>query len=687
LGAHLAGYGQQTGLFAPHLAQHYQLGLSSFYGLEGARITWDGIPVFPGMGGEFGNESLVQHAKHHFGGDPKGGLVVTLMDVWVLDPQWTSQVNCACWCPVDHEPAPPKVVEFFMQSDAVPIAMSRFGESMLGRLDPLYVPHAIDTEQYKPYNKRAAREEAGAPRDAFLVGMVAANKGRPSRKGFTQAFLAFRKFAETHDNAYLYLHTMVNPGVAAGENILALLEALGIPKDRVLIADQYRVLFDPYSCSSMAKIYSTMDVLLNPAMGEGFGIPVLEAQACFPAGTPVRVEDPLAVQCRPYTGRLVKIETARGSFEATSDHPVWTQRGWQSAGSIRPGDQLLFSHAPERLDEIHTGAVDRVARSLQEDDFGRGGSAGWNDQERSVLAATESRAHAQAVLGAQRTEASDDERIRAALLCRPGGWRGNGDDSPIASWEGAESQLQAVDLCGEYRQAHDGLDSGTSSRVARCASEVVARNVVLPVFRGGAGTHAALSSTSAAAGHQRRLDGGGHRVVRDPLVAITSGPLDDTAARNRLADPRAEYDSVTAVSERDVRDLPVYNFTTRNGVYEVGAGYLVHNCGTPAIVTDFSAMREVCGAGWHVEARPYWTGLDSWQAVADVDDIVSALEECYSMGGRQRLQLSSVARKHADGYALPRVLKQHMLPALRAAEQRFSEREPVRLAPRLKAAA
>jgi glycosyltransferase involved in cell wall biosynthesis len=38
----------------------------------------------------------------------------------------------------------------------------------------------------------------------------------------------------------------------------------------------------------MAKIYSAMDVLLNPAMGEGFGITVLEAQAC---GTPAIVTD------------------------------------------------------------------------------------------------------------------------------------------------------------------------------------------------------------------------------------------------------------------------------------------------------------------------------------------------------------------------------------------------------------
>jgi glycosyltransferase involved in cell wall biosynthesis len=38
----------------------------------------------------------------------------------------------------------------------------------------------------------------------------------------------------------------------------------------------------------MAAIYSSLDVLLSPSAGEGFGIPVLEAQAC---GVPVIVSD------------------------------------------------------------------------------------------------------------------------------------------------------------------------------------------------------------------------------------------------------------------------------------------------------------------------------------------------------------------------------------------------------------
>jgi glycosyltransferase involved in cell wall biosynthesis len=315
------GYGQQTGLFLPLVAKHFETACSAFYGLEGSPITWGGVPVLPGMSPDMGNSYLRGHAKRFFDGDQRGGLVVTLMDVWVMDPSMAAELNMACWAPVDHEPAPPGVVKFFVESGAVPIAMSRFGQAMLGRLDPLYVPHGIDTSLYKPVPKAQAREEAGVPQDAFLVGMVAANKGRPSRKGFSQGLQAFAKLAAKHENAYLYMHTMMQRGLADGEDLPALLEACGIPQERVLIADQYRVLHDPYSHQSMAKIYSTLDVLLNPAMGEGFGITVLEAQSC---GVPVIVTDFTAMR-----------EVAAEGMWRVSHSKYWTGLGsWQAIPDV-----------------------------------------------------------------------------------------------------------------------------------------------------------------------------------------------------------------------------------------------------------------------------------------------------------------------------------------------------------------
>jgi hypothetical protein len=107
------------------------------------------------------------------------------------------------------------------------------------------------------------------------------------------------------------------------------------------------------------------------------------------------------------------------------------------------------------------------------------------------------------------------------------------------------------------------------------------------------------------------------------------------------------------------------------------------------IVTDFTAMRETTAEGmWRVKHSPYWTGLGSWQAIPDVDDIVSALEDCYSMPRKQRQQLQEEAREHAVKYDVQTVFKDHMLPALRQAEQRFNRQNVIQIAPRqLKAAA
>jgi glycosyltransferase involved in cell wall biosynthesis len=274
------------------LNEHYDVAISAFYGLQGAPITWRDMVVLPGLGNDFGGEYLADHAKAFFKGGPRDGLVMTLLDVWTMGPDVGAEMNVLAWTPVDHEPAPGQVLGFFA-TGAMPLAMSRFGQQQLREGlgfadDVLYCPHGIDTEVLRPMPRDEARKKIGLSEDAFLVGMVAANKGRPSRKGFLQAFQAFRRFQERHSDAHLLMHTMADPALGDGENVVAIMRALGIPPETRAFTDQYRNSFAPYKPDEMALLYSAMDVLLNPAMGEGFGIPVLEAQAC---GVPVIVTD------------------------------------------------------------------------------------------------------------------------------------------------------------------------------------------------------------------------------------------------------------------------------------------------------------------------------------------------------------------------------------------------------------
>lgn len=314
------GYGQQVGIFAPRFSRYYDTSISAFYGLEGSPLQLnEDITVYPGVSGKYGNEQIRAHALHHFGGDLRDGLVMSLMDVWVLDPEIWREMNVCCWCPVDHDPAPPLVRQFFQGSDAIPIAMSRFGQDRLAEFDPLYVPHGIDTAVYRPKGRGESRKLCGFPQDAFVVGVVAANKGNPSRKCFPEILESFAALRQEHDNAVLYLHTE-RDGIHDGVSLRPLIRTLGIPDDAVILTDQYRYRFSPFSPDMMATLYSAMDVLLNPSKGEGFGIPVLEAQAC---GTPAIVTDFSAMSELCASGWKV------------SYTPEWsTQLSWQARPNV-----------------------------------------------------------------------------------------------------------------------------------------------------------------------------------------------------------------------------------------------------------------------------------------------------------------------------------------------------------------
>ncbi|MFQ5507552.1 MAG: glycosyltransferase, partial [Planctomycetota bacterium] len=124
--------------------------------------------------------------------------------------------------------------------------------------------------------------------DCFLLGSVAINVDYPSRKSLPQLIEAFARFRRRHDDAVLYLHCSRGDEAWAsgGINLPALVEQLGII-DSVRVAEGYDYLVGVPE-EHMARVYSACDCLLCPSMGEGFGVPILEAQAC---GCPVIVGD------------------------------------------------------------------------------------------------------------------------------------------------------------------------------------------------------------------------------------------------------------------------------------------------------------------------------------------------------------------------------------------------------------
>ena len=274
-----SGYGTQIALWSQKLREMgHEVVLSSFWGLNGCATQWNGITVLPGFGGSYCSPSLQQHAKY-----VQPDLVVTLGDVWVLDPNVTKELPVAHWLPSDCRPMSTADRQVLEAAQPQVIAMSKFGQARFRSegIPAHYVPHGLDFGVWKPAEDKAAlRERRGVPAGAFVIGVNAANNDA-IRKAAPEMLLAFAKFHASHPDAMLALHTGVHQD--GGQDLEAVAENLGIT-DRCLVTDQYRYAAGLITPEDLAEWYSCIDVLCAATYGEGFGLPIVEAMAC---GVPV----------------------------------------------------------------------------------------------------------------------------------------------------------------------------------------------------------------------------------------------------------------------------------------------------------------------------------------------------------------------------------------------------------------
>jgi FkbM family methyltransferase len=242
---------------------------------------------------------IVPNALHHFEAHSAKslheascrGMLITLGDVWTFEAPLLSELAVGSWTPIDHLQVPDCTRNWFQAMRAIPIAMSRFGEKALrdAGFNPMYIPHGIDLSVFRPGDQAVARKSVGVPEDAFVVAMVANNMGRDgNRKAFSEQIEAFRMLRREHSDVFLILHTDVDS--PPGMRLRPFLERT-LPKGSYTFTDVFAYQ-KGLSAAAVAEIYRAADVLSNTSYGEGFGIPIMEAQAC---GIPVIVTDATAM--------------------------------------------------------------------------------------------------------------------------------------------------------------------------------------------------------------------------------------------------------------------------------------------------------------------------------------------------------------------------------------------------------
>lgn len=386
-----SGYSQITRQQAPKIAElGHEVALLATFGHHGAVREWhpphwpvgQNMRVYPGGADSFAND-VIGHAARDWQAD----IVITLKDSFVFKPEAFQGLRWTGMIPVDHEPLPIPVANVCRAMyRPIAYAPNGFRELRKAGFDPLYCPHSFDARVFHPEDKTAARKYLGLPEDVFIVGTVAVNRGGiPSRKAWPQNLEAFALFAKDKPNVRYFLHTdLAQDGFEAGVPLQVLCSQLGI-SEKIIFCDQERYRRGGFPDEYLLAFYNAIDVLNAVSLGEGFGIPQLESQAC---GTPIIASDFAAARDLCFAGW--KVEEGIKFYDGQSS---WTfipkpeavamalERAYSWATDAPETCEALRAHAlagarAHELDYViqthWKSALEELERQIEQDAAGRG---------------------------------------------------------------------------------------------------------------------------------------------------------------------------------------------------------------------------------------------------------------------------------------------------------------------------
>lgn len=170
------------------------------------------------------------------------------------------------------------------------VAPTMFAEKELKKygIESVYIPLGVNTKSFMEYPKIENRKLFNIGENDFCIGIVASNKSKEPKKGWDSSFEAisifFKEHPEVREKTKILIHSQRKN--KEGLDLEELAKQFGID-DRIIWQDQHLILLGLPE-GTLARLYSTIDVLLNLSRYEDTNLAVLEAAAC---GTPSIVTD------------------------------------------------------------------------------------------------------------------------------------------------------------------------------------------------------------------------------------------------------------------------------------------------------------------------------------------------------------------------------------------------------------
>jgi glycosyltransferase involved in cell wall biosynthesis len=266
----MTGFGRVIHYLSDHLSKKHDVYILPVTGYCGKPFQHERCVILPGIGSVAGSAKWCTYWAQHL----KVDVVIQHFDVWMLPEGWIEEVPCPVitYAPVDSANLPRNFVEA-SGGAAMNVAMSLHAARLFeeNNMQSAYIPHGVDTKTFTQLSQNMCRSQLGLPLDKFIVGIVATNGS--IRKNIGGQVEAYKLFAD--ENTLLYLHTLALQAHPESFD----LQHLATGRNDIVWTDP-----DIYTIgvedSALNVMYNSFNVLLQCSLGEGFGLPILEAQAC-----------------------------------------------------------------------------------------------------------------------------------------------------------------------------------------------------------------------------------------------------------------------------------------------------------------------------------------------------------------------------------------------------------------------
>ncbi len=249
-----------------------------------------------------GNDPFGEDVAPEYYDKLNADMLITIKEPWNFNTIPNLALNYVPMAIIDHTPLSPHLLSRVTSGFKV-IAVSRFGQRELkaNKVDSSYIPHGVEDHYECLWDKKdeCAKTWFLDP-DAFKIGIVAMNR---ARKMLPRMFRAIRVFMDANPDIKVQVmfwgsisgiamdykpHGVGDTGASLIQEIVSLdlAETIQWPDENAINEGIPERL--PSLGWDMVSLYNSFDVLLHITGGEGFGLPLIEAQRC---GVPVITTD------------------------------------------------------------------------------------------------------------------------------------------------------------------------------------------------------------------------------------------------------------------------------------------------------------------------------------------------------------------------------------------------------------